>query len=147
MATYMANASTVSPKWYVIDAKGRTLGRLATQIAVLLRGKHKPEFTPHVDTGDFIVVINAEQISVTGKKVTDKWYHRHSGYPGGIRSETFAEVREKQPTRMIQLAVKGMLPKGPLGRQIYSKLKVYAGATHPHQAQQPQSLDQPREGE
>ncbi len=141
MATYMANANTVDPKWYLVDAAGKTLGRLATQIATYLRGKHKPEYTPHADTGDFIVVINADKITVTGTKADDKLYHQYSGYPGGMRTRSFNEQMDRQPELVLELAVKGMLPKGPLGRRIFSKLKVYAGNQHPHQAQEPQPID------
>lgn len=141
MATYMANVNTVNPQWYVVDAKGKTLGRLATQIATRLRGKHKPEFTPHVDTGDFIVVINVDQIAVTGNKGDDKLYHQYSGYPGGMRTRSFNEIQARKPIEVLELAVKGMLPKGPLGRQMFHKLKIYTGSEHPHQAQQPQAID------
>lgn len=137
MTTFMANAKTVSPQWRLLDAKGETLGRLASKIAVFLRGKHKPEFTPHCDTGDFVIVINAKDVKVTGNKVQEKMYHRHSGYPGGIRSESFAQLRASDPERIIEVAVKGMLPKGPLGRKMFSKLKVYSGAEHLHAAQKP----------
>ncbi len=136
--TYMAKPNEVERKWYVIDADGKTLGRLATEVATLLRGKHKPEFTPHIDTGDFVVIINAEKIVLTGNKLADKKYYRHSGYPGGLKTITAGELLKKNPTRMIEFAVKGMLPKGTLGRKQGMKLKVYAGAEHPHQAQQPE---------
>ncbi|MGA8943668.1 MAG: 50S ribosomal protein L13 [Thermoactinomyces sp.] len=135
--TYMAKPNEVERKWYVVDAKGKTLGRLATEVATLLRGKHKPEFTPHVDTGDFVIVVNANQVELTGKKWTKKIYYRHSQYPGGLKATSAQEMRERHPERIIQLAVKGMLPKGKLGRQQFKKLKVYAGSEHPHQAQQP----------
>lgn len=141
MKTYIATPSTIKRDWFVIDASGRTLGRLATEIARRLRGKHKPEFTPNIDTGDYIVVVNAEKVRVTGRKYTDKIYHRHSGYPGGVKSTTFEKMQQKQPARIIEKAVKGMLPKGPMGRQLFRKLKVYAGATHRHESQQPQSLE------
>lgn len=141
MRTYQAKNETVNHNWYVVDAAGKTLGRLASQIAKRLRGKHKPEYTPHVDTGDFIVVINAEQIRVTGNKAKDKIYYSHSGYPGGIKEVTFEKLQAKHPTRILEIAVKGMLPKNPLGRAMYRKLKVYAGNQHPHAAQQPQSLN------
>jgi large subunit ribosomal protein L13 len=141
MKTYNATNETAQHGWYVVDAAGKTLGRLATRIALRLRGKHKAEYTPHVDTGDFIVVVNASQIKVTGKKKTDKVYYRHSGYPGGLKETTFEKLLEKQPERIILLAVKGMLPKNTLGRAMYRKLKVYAGPEHPHAAQQPQALD------
>jgi large subunit ribosomal protein L13 len=135
--TYMAKPQDVEQKWYVVDAAGKTLGRLATEVATLLRGKHKPTYTPHIDTGDFVVVINASQITLTGKKLEQKRYYRHSGYPGGLKSITAGDLRATRPERMIELAVKGMLPKGPLGRSQLKKLKVYATAEHPHQAQQP----------
>lgn len=141
MKTFSAKPAEVKRDWYVIDAKGKTLGRMATEIARRLRGKHKPEYTPHVDTGDYIVVVNAEKVHVTGKKTTDKIYYRHSGFPGGIKSLTFEKLIEKAPERVIQLAVKGMLPKNPLGRAMLRKLKVYAGPDHAHAAQQPQTLD------
>ena len=127
--------------WYVVDATGKTLGRLSTEIANRLRGKHKPEFTPHVDAGDYIIVVNAEKIIVTGNKTTDKIYHRHSGYPGGIKSITFDKLIEKAPERVIEKAVKGMMPKNKLSRAMLSKLKVYAGNNHPHSAQQPTPLE------
>ncbi len=141
MKTYNATNETAQHNWYVVDAAGKTLGRLASQIAKRLRGKHKPEYTPHVDTGDFIVVINAEQVQVTGNKRKDKIYHSHSGYPGGIKEITFEKLIAKKPERVIEIAVKGMLPKNILGRAMYKKLKVYAGSQHPHTAQQPQLLD------
>lgn len=135
--TYMAKPQDVDQKWYVVDAAGKTLGRLATEVATLLRGKHKPTYTPHIDTGDFVIVINSSQITLTGKKLEQKRYYRHSGYPGGLKSVTAGDLRASRPERMIELAVKGMLPKGPLGRSQLKKLKVYAGSEHPHQAQQP----------
>lgn len=141
MKTISAKPETVEHGWYVVDADGKTLGRMAAEIASRLRGKHKPEYTPHVDTGDFIVVVNAEKVHVTGKKATDKVYHRHTGYIGGLKSITFDKLIEKAPERTIEIAVKGMLPKGPLGRAMFKKLKVYAGAEHPHTAQQPQELN------
>ncbi|MDC9721077.1 MAG: 50S ribosomal protein L13 [Gammaproteobacteria bacterium] len=140
MKTVSAKPADVTRDWYVIDAEGQTLGRMATEIARRLRGKHKPEFTPHVDTGDYIVVVNAEKVRVTGNKAKDKMYYRHTGYPGGLRSMSFEKLVDHAPERPIEFAVKGMLPKGPLGRAMYSKLKVYAGTEHPHQAQQPQAL-------
>ncbi len=140
MKTISARSETVKRDWYIIDAEGKTLGRMAAEIAHRLRGKHKPEYTPHVDTGDYIVVINAEKVRVTGKKATDKMYHRHTGYPGGLKSISFGDLIQKAPERPIQSAVKGMLPKGPLGRVMFQKMKVYAGASHPHEAQQPQVL-------
>ncbi|AMO74678.1 MULTISPECIES: 50S ribosomal protein L13 [Pseudomonas] len=140
MKTFTAKPETVKRDWFVVDAAGLTLGRLATEIATRLRGKHKPEYTPHVDTGDYIVVINAEQVRVTGAKATDKMYYHHSGFPGGIKSINFEKLIAKAPERVIEIAVKGMLPKNPLGRDMYRKLKVYKGANHPHTAQQPQEL-------
>ncbi len=141
MKTFSAKAESVHHDWFVVDAAEKTLGRLASEIAHRLRGKHKPEYTPHVDTGDYIVVINAEKIKVTGAKTTDKMYHRHTGYPGGLKSMSFEQLIEKAPERVIQGAVKGMLPRNPLGRAMFKKLKVYAGAEHPHTAQQPQALN------
>ncbi len=140
MKTFSAKPETVKRDWFVIDANNLVLGRLATEIARRLRGKHKPEYTPHVDTGDYIVVINAEKVYVTGRKETDKIYYHHSGYPGGIKSISLQKQRQKAPTRIIEHAVKGMLPKGPLGRAMFRKLKVYAGTEHQHQAQQPIEL-------
>lgn len=140
MKTFSAKPETVKRDWYVIDAAGQTLGRLATEIATRLRGKHKPEYTPHVDTGDYIVVINAEQVRVTGKKTTDKVYYSHTGYPGGIKSISFEKLIARAPERVLEGAVKGMLPNNPLGRAMYRKLKVYAGTEHPHAAQQPTEL-------
>lgn len=141
MKTYSAKPETVVRDWYVVDAEGKTLGRLATEIARRLRGKHKPEYTPHVDTGDYIVVVNAEKVRVTGNKTTDKLYHRHTGYPGGLKSVPFDKMIERSPERVIEKAVKGMLPRNPLGRAMYRKLKVYAGTEHPHAAQQPATLE------
>lgn len=141
MKTFNAKPETAEHKWYVVDASGKTLGRLATEVASRLRGKHKPEYTPHVDTGDFIVVVNAEKVKVTGNKATDKVYEHYTGYPGGQKSITFDKLLAKFPTRIIEKAVKGMLPKGPLGYAMYTKLKVYAGPNHPHSAQQPQPLE------
>lgn len=141
MKTYSAKPETVKRDWFVVDAEGKTLGRLATGIALRLRGKHKPEYTPHVDTGDYIVVINAEKVRVTGCKSTDKMYHRHTGYIGGLKSMSFDELIGHKPEQVIELAVKGMLPKNALGRAMYSKLKVYAGSEHPHAAQHPQQLE------
>lgn len=141
MKTYNAKNETASHDWYIVDASGKTLGRFASEIAKRLRGKHKPEFTPHVDTGDFIVVVNASHIKVTGSKAKDKIYYSHSGYPGGIKKITFDKLLAKNPERVIEKAVKGMLPKNPLGRALYRKLKVYAGADHPHAAQQPKPLE------
>lgn len=139
--TFVAKPETVKRDWYVVDAEGKTLGRLATEIASRLRGKHKPEYTPHVDTGDYIVVINAEKVAVTGAKKTDKMYHHHTGYIGGLKSISFEKLIAKKPEMVIEIAVKGMLPKGPLGRAMYRKLKVYAGTEHNHAAQQPKVLD------
>jgi large subunit ribosomal protein L13 len=141
MKTYSAKAADVQRDWFVVDASDKTLGRLASEIAHRLRGKHKAEYTPHVDTGDYIVVINAEKVRVTGAKATDKMYHRHTGYPGGLKSMSFEQLIDKAPERVIQGAVKGMLPRNPLGRAMFKKLKVYAGAEHPHTAQQPQPLN------
>lgn len=140
MKTYMANPDKIERKWYVVDAEGATLGRLASEIAKVLRGKNKPEYTPHIDTGDYVIVVNAEKIKVTGKKLDQKVYYRHSGYVGGIKETTLKEMLNKHPERVIEFAVKGMLPKGPLGRQMYTKLHVYAGAEHPHAAQKPEVL-------
>ncbi len=140
MKTIFAKSETVKRDWFVIDASDKTLGRLATEIANRLRGKHKPEYTPNVDTGDYIVVVNAEKVRTTGNKLKDKVYYRHTEYPGGIRSQTLEEMLAKHPGRAIEKAVKGMLPKGPLGYAQFRKLKVYAGAEHPHEAQQPQIL-------
>lgn len=141
MKTVSAKKETVTRKWYVVDATGKTLGRLCTEIANRLRGKHKPEFTPHVDTGDYVVVVNAEKIVVTGSKTTDKLYHHHSGYPGGIKSISFDRLLVKSPEMIIEKAVKGMMPKNKLSRAMLSKLKVYAGNDHPHSAQQPTLLE------
>lgn len=141
MKTLSAKPESVKRDWYVVDAADKTLGRLSTEIASRLRGKHKTEYTPHVDTGDYIVVINAEKVTVTGRKAKDKIYHRHTGYIGGLKSISFEKLIDKAPERVIQGAVKGMLPRGPLGREMFRKLKVYAGEQHPHTAQQPQVLD------
>ena len=140
MKTFSAKPETVKRDWYVVDAEGKTLGRLATEVASRLRGKHKPEYTPHVDTGDYIVVVNAEKVRVTGRKASDKMYYRHTGFPGGLRSASFNKLIDQKPEMVVELAVKGMLPRNPLGRAMYSKLKVYAGSEHPHAAQQPQQL-------
>lgn len=137
MKTYFATSENTEHKWYVVDATDKVLGRLATQIAKYLRGKHKPEYTPHADAGDYMVVINASQIKVTGNKAKDKMYYRHSGYPGGIKKKTLEELQAKDPRQLFEIAVKGMLPKNPLGRAMLRKLKVYAGPEHPHSAQQP----------
>ena len=141
MKTISMRAQDVRRSWYVIDAENQILGRLATEVARRLRGKHKAEYTPHVDTGDFIVVINADKVRVTGNKTTDKMYYRHSGYPGGIKSLSFEKLRDTHPDRIIEKAVKGMLPRNPLGRAMLRKLKVYAGSEHPHSAQQPELLE------
>jgi large subunit ribosomal protein L13 len=141
MKTYVANAEDRQRDWVVVDASGQTLGRLATQIADVLRGKRKPEYTPHVDTGDFVIVINAEKISVTGKKLSDKLYHRHSGYPGGLKTRTLQEQLDRRPEEVIRKAVKGMLPRNKLGRAQLTKLKIYAGPEHPHDAQAPTPLE------
>lgn len=138
--TPLPTQESLDPKWYVVDAADQRLGRLASKIATILRGKNKPIFTPHMDTGDFVVVVNAEKVSVTGKKPSQKLYRRHSGRPGGMKTETFAQLQARIPERIIEQAVKGMLPKNSLGRKLFTKLKVYAGATHPHQAQQPEAL-------
>ena len=140
MKTWNAKKETVERRWYVVDAEGQTLGRLATRIADTLRGKGKPEYTPHVDTGDFVVVVNADKISVTGKKLEQKMYYRHSGYPGGLRSRTLADELERRPTEVLRKAVKGMLPRNRLARDQIGKLKIYAGPEHPHEAQRPEPL-------
>lgn len=139
--TFMANPNTIERKWYVVDAEGKTLGRLAAEVAKVLRGKHKPTFTPHVDTGDHVIVVNAEKIRVTGKKLEQKEYFRHSGYPGGSRFTKLSMMLAKQPERVVEMAVRGMLPKNKLGAQQYRKLNVYAGAEHPHAAQKPEVLE------
>jgi large subunit ribosomal protein L13 len=141
MKTISANAATVKRDWYVVDASGKTLGRLASELARRLRGKHKPVYTPHADTGDYLVVINAEKIAVTGRKLDDKMYHRFTGYVGNLKSMPLKELLARHPERAIEIAVKGMLPKNPLGRAMYRKLKVYKGPDHPHAAQQPQALE------
>ena len=141
MKTYSAKPDSVMQDWFVVDADGKTLGRLAAEIAQRLRGKHKPEYTPHVDTGDYIVVLNADKVRVSGNKSKQKMYYSHSGYPGGLKSISFEKLRDKAPERVIETAVKGMLPKNPLGRAMFRKLKVYAGSEHPHTAQQPQVLE------
>lgn len=137
MKTFMANPDKIDRKWYVVDAKGATLGRLASEVASVLRGKNKPEFTPHADCGDYVIVINAAEVKVTGKKLDQKIYYNHSEYVGGMRETTLRELLTKKPERVVELAIKGMLPKGPLGRDMYKKLHVYAGETHGHQAQKP----------
>jgi large subunit ribosomal protein L13 len=141
MKTYSAKPGEITREWYLVDAEGKTLGRLATQIADTLRGKRKPQFTPHVDTGDFVIVVNAEKIQVTGHKLDQKRYYRHSGYPGGLRSRTLREQLERRPTEVLRVAVKGMLPKNRLARQQITKLKIYAGPVHPHEAQNPKPLE------
>jgi len=141
MRTHSTKPSEIERQWYVVDAEGQTLGRLASEIAKILKGKHKPIYSPHLDTGDYVVVINAEKIHVTGRKMDQKIYYRHSGYPGGLKEVTLREQLEKHPTRVIRSAVKGMLPHNPLGRSMLRKLKVYAGDVHPHQAQQPRALE------
>ena len=140
MNSYMANPDKVERKWYVVDADGQTLGRLASEIAKVLRGKNKPIYTPHIDTGDYVIVVNADKVKVTGKKLDQKIYYRHSEYVGGMKETTLREMMAKKPEKVVELAVKGMLPKGPLGRQMYTKLHVYAGAEHPHAAQKPEVL-------
>jgi large subunit ribosomal protein L13 len=141
MKPFSAKPSDITRDWYVVDATDQVLGRLASQIALRLRGKHKPIYTPHMDTGDFIVVTNVERLRVTGNKAEDKLYHRHSGYPGGVRTVSFAQLQQRFPGRVLEKAVKGMLPKGPLGYAMLKKLKCYAGPAHPHTAQQPKTLD------
>ena len=141
MKTFNDNKETAQNDWYVVDADGKTLGRLSAEIARRLRGKHKPEFTPHVDTGDYIVVINAEKVHVTGKKATDKIYYRHTAFPGGLKSASFDKLIAETPTEVLRLAVKGMMPRNPLGRAMLRKLKIYAGGEHPHTAQQPAQLN------
>ena len=140
MKTYMASPATIERKWYVVDATGYTLGRLASEVAKVLRGKNKAIFTPHIDTGDYVIVVNADKIKVTGKKLDQKIYYRHSDYVGGMKETTLREMMTKKPEKVVELAVKGMLPKGPLGRQMYTKLHVYAGPEHNHQAQKPEAL-------
>ena len=139
--TFMANPSNIERKWFVVDAEGQTLGRLAAEVAKVLRGKHKPTFTPHVDTGDHVIVLNADKVVLTGKKLVQKTYFRHSGYPGGTTFTTAGKMLETRPERVVEMAVKGMLPKNSLGRKMFTKLKVYAGAEHPHAAQMPEVLE------
>ena len=141
MKTYTATPSTIKREWFVIDASDKVLGRLATTVADRLRGKHKPEYTPNIDTGDYIVIINAEKVRVTGRKFTDKKYYRHTGYPGGLKETTFDKMQDKAPEEIIKKAVKGMMPKGPLGREMFRRLKIYAGPEHQHNAQQPTALE------
>ncbi|PSB14413.1 50S ribosomal protein L13 [filamentous cyanobacterium CCP2] len=138
--TYLPPQDSIERKWYVVDAADQRLGRLASEIAMILRGKNKPTYTPHMDTGDFVIVVNADKIGVTGRKRSQKLYRRHSGRPGGMKTETFSQLQARVPERIIEQAVKGMLPKNALGRQLFTKLKVYAGPTHPHQAQKPETL-------
>jgi len=144
MKTYSAKPGEITREWYLVDAEGKTLGRLATQIADTLRGKRKPQYTPHVDTGDFVIVVNAEKVHVTGNKLDQKRYYRHSGYPGGLRSRTLREQLDRRPTEVLRVAVKGMLPKNRLARQQITKLKIYAGPEHPHEAQNPKPLESER---
>ena len=141
MKSFMASPSTIERKWYVVDATGHTLGRLASEIASILRGKNKPTYTPHIDTGDYVIVVNADKVKVTGKKLDQKIYYHHSDYIGGMKETTLREMMNKHPERVIEYAVKGMLPKGPLGRQMYTKLFVYAGPDHKHAAQKPETLE------
>jgi len=143
MKTYVPRRGDVRHDWWLVDAEGLTLGRLATAVAARLRGKHKPDFTPFLDTGDHVIVVNAEKVALTGRKWSDKMYRRHSGYPGGLKEWTAKEMLARQPQRLIELAVKGMLPKGPLGRRVGRKLRVYVGPSHPHESQQPQTLQLP----
>ena len=140
MKSYMASPATIERKWYVVDATGYTLGRLASEVAKVLRGKNKPIYTPHIDTGDYVIIVNADKVKVTGKKLDQKIYYRHSDYVGGMKEATLREMMDKKPEKVIELAVKGMLPKGPLGRTMYKKLVVYAGAEHGHEAQKPEVL-------
>lgn len=140
MKSYMANPDTIERKWYVVDAEGCTLGRLSSEVAKVLRGKNKPIFTPHIDTGDYVIVVNADKVAITGKKLDQKVYHHHSGYVGGMKETTLREMLAKKPEKVVELAVKGMLPKGPLGRKMFKKLHVYAGPEHAHAAQKPEAL-------
>jgi large subunit ribosomal protein L13 len=139
--TYLPPQETLERKWYVVDAADQRLGRLATEVAMILRGKNKPTYTPHMDTGDFVIIINAEKIDVTGKKRSQKLYRRHSGRPGGMKTETFSQLQSRVPERIVEQAIKGMLPKNALGRHLFTKLKVYSGPNHPHQAQKPETLN------
>ena len=141
MNTFMASPSTIERKWYVVDATGYTLGRLASEVAKVLRGKNKPIFTPHIDTGDYVIIVNADKVKFTGKKLEQKIYYHHSDYVGGMKETTLKDMMAKKPEKVVELAVKGMLPKGPLGRDMFRKLHVYAGAEHPHAAQQPKVLE------
>jgi large subunit ribosomal protein L13 len=139
--TFMANPQNIERKWFVVDAEGKTLGRLASQVAAILRGKHKPIFTPHMDSGDFVIIVNAEKIVLTGKKMSDKIYTRYSGYPGGLKEIPAKDLMASHPSRLLEIAIKGMLPHNKLGKQVYGKLKVYAGGVHPHAAQMPEKLE------
>jgi large subunit ribosomal protein L13 len=139
--TFMANPQNIERKWFVVDAEGKTLGRLASQVAAILRGKHKPIFTPHMDSGDFVIIVNAEKIVLTGKKMSDKIYTRYSGYPGGLKEIPAKDLMASHPSRVLEIAIKGMLPHNKLGKQVYGKLKVYAGGVHPHAAQMPEKLE------
>jgi large subunit ribosomal protein L13 len=143
MKTYVPKQSEIGRDWWIVDATGKTLGRVSTEIASRLRGKHKPSFTPHLDTGDHVIVVNADKVELSGRKLEQKMYRRHSGYPGGLKEVTAGKMLATHPIRLVEAAVRGMLPKGPLGRQMFRKLKVYAGASHPHEAQKPQPLDLP----
>lgn len=140
MKTIFVKQKDVEKKWYIIDAAGKRLGRLAVKVATILRGKHKPIFSPHMDTGDYVIIINAEKVQLTGRKKTDKVYYRHSGYPGGLKSESFSKIIQRKPTFPMEHAIKGMLPKGPLGRKLYQHVKIYSGENHPHKAQKPEEL-------
>ena len=140
MKTIFVKQKDVEKKWYIIDAAGKRLGRLATKVATILRGKHKPIFSPHMDTGDYVIIINAEKVQLTGRKKTDKVYYRHSGYPGGLKSEPFSKIIQRKPTFPMEHAIKGMLPKGPLGRKLFQHVKIYSGKDHPHKAQKPEEL-------
>lgn len=141
MKTFMASSATIQRKWFIVDASGKTLGRLASRLAACLRGKNKPEYTPHADTGDCYIIVNVDQLKVTGNKAKEKCYYRHSNYPGGLKEETFEKLQARKPERILEIAVKGMLPKGPLGRDMFNKLKIYAGSAHPHAAQNPTLIE------
>jgi large subunit ribosomal protein L13 len=141
MKTYMASDATIQRKWFIVDASGKTLGRLASRLAARLRGKDKPEYTPHADAGDYYIVLNVDQLKVTGSKAKEKFYYRHSNYPGGLKEESFEKLHARRPERVLEIAVKGMLPKGPLGRDMYRKLKIYTGSEHPHVAQNPALIE------
>lgn len=140
MKTIFVKQKDVEKKWYIVDAAGKRLGRLAARVTTILRGKHKPIFSPHMDTGDYVIIINAEKVHLTGRKKTDKTYYRHSGYPGGLKSETFSKIIQRKPTFPLEHAIKGMLPKGPLGRKLFTHVKIYSGENHPHKAQKPEEL-------